>query len=196
MPMPARSTASLMRPVQSGCANCWLSTPTGRRRRAERRPSCRFTLPWWNGSASARRSWRHSSGPRRRASRCGPGRQTTPPGSGSEPSQSLPVTCATEHINATMLLPIAPSPENNVTCRNGIRSFTAHSRSGHGSLSHCDVSIQGSGSGFGSSLASARAGLNETTGSCRVIVTPLRLPGCNVSSSMFIFPNKIIEITD
>src|SRR5262249_46442363 len=95
-----------------------------------------------------------------------------------------------------MLLPIAPSPENKVTCRNGMRSLTAQSRSGHGSLSQREVSIHESGcfSGVVGCLASAR--LNETTGSCRVIVTPLRLPGCNVSSSMFIFPNKIIEIAD
>src|SRR5262245_24234510 len=68
------------------------------------------------------------------------------PGSGNDPSHSFPSTCATPRCSTTMDLPMAPSPENRVTLRNGMRSSTHHSRSGTGWSCHSRTLINGNGS--------------------------------------------------
>src|SRR5262249_61354175 len=48
-------------------------------------------------------------------------------------------------VSSMMLLPVPPSPENRPACLSGTRLRIAHSRSGMGSLSQPDISIQRSG---------------------------------------------------
>src|SRR5262249_23208665 len=67
--------------------------------------------------------------------------------SGREPSQSLPVTCATFFAISMRDFPVPPSPENSPACLSGTRPLIAHWRSGVGSESQFDISSHGSRGG-------------------------------------------------